>query len=316
MPALTESLLFLVLTATTILASSPALSSSESLIRRDPPGWTSQGCFTDAPGSRTLQGRFTIQPETMSVETCTSFCFGQGFNIAGVEFGIECYCDRALQRPGAPTDASECNMPCSGNEEETCGAPDRINIYKTDAPGPINAGVSIEKCIATCLNNGFTYAGMEFTNECYCGNSLTIGLPRPDSECSMTCQADRTEFCGARDRLTVYKAPRAPPPVIPPCEDKPFNLCCASVTEWSANIPLFEGCHYTAPSLSELDGISCGPRPRTGCRSDLVETCCVDFLPAAAVRLAPLAQHPSRMALGSSLDRSHTLVICYPGFNG
>ncbi|KAJ8514632.1 hypothetical protein ONZ45_g7847 [Pleurotus djamor] len=301
MPTFTQFLLLSVLTATSSVFASPSRLPSSDLLRRDPPGWTSQGCYTDAPGARTLKARSIVREDSMTVQTCTSYCFGQGFNVAGVEFGVECFCDWAIQSPGAPTDDSECNMPCSGNEEEFCGAGNRINIYKTDATGPstpavvsgwdyqgcftlmaVNAGVSIEKCIAACNNNGFTYAGMEYSNECYCGTSLTTALKKSDGECSMTCQANRNQFCGAPDRLTVYKAPGAPAPVIPPCEGKPFTVCCAAVTEWSANIPRLEGtCHYTAPSLSEVVGDRCVPRPSTGCPAGYLGTCCVGSLGGA-----------------------------------
>ncbi|KAG8798005.1 hypothetical protein FRC17_007582 [Serendipita sp. 399] len=41
--------------------------------------------------------------------------------------------------------------------------PDRFYV-----PG----GMTIEKCIEACSSNGYSYAGVEFANECYCGNGI------------------------------------------------------------------------------------------------------------------------------------------------
>lgn len=38
-------------------------------------------------------------------------------------------CDNIIHSPGAPANAADCNMHCTGNAAEFCGAGDRINIY-------------------------------------------------------------------------------------------------------------------------------------------------------------------------------------------
>ncbi|PMD17835.1 WSC-domain-containing protein [Hyaloscypha hepaticicola] len=47
--------------------------------------------------------------------------------------------------------------------------------------------------------------GVEYSGECYCGNTLQPGsVIRPSIECDMTCDGAPLEFCGGSDRLNVY----------------------------------------------------------------------------------------------------------------
>lgn len=69
-----------------------------------------------------------------------------------------------------------------------------------------NDSMTLEMCIAKCA--GFTYAGAEYGRECYCGNSFNVGsvvAPGGDADCSMICPGNNLEFCGAGNRLSVYK---------------------------------------------------------------------------------------------------------------
>jgi hypothetical protein len=64
------------------------------------------------------------------METCTSYCAGKGYSMAGVEYGTECYCGNTLSG-GASTSlvSGQCYMTCPGNPGEKCGGPNAINLY-------------------------------------------------------------------------------------------------------------------------------------------------------------------------------------------
>ena len=66
--------------------------------------------------------------------------------------------------------------------------------------------MSLEMCADFC--DGFTYFGVEYGRECYCGDSLREGsVPAEEQgDCSFLCPGDRTTFCGAGMRLQLYKA--------------------------------------------------------------------------------------------------------------
>lgn len=101
-------------------------------------GWTSLGCYTDSVGTRTLNTQiYSIPGASMTVELCTAACLAAGFKLAGVEYAGECYCDNAFQNGGgpAPDGNALCNMACNGNTAETCGGPNRLNVYSYTSTG-------------------------------------------------------------------------------------------------------------------------------------------------------------------------------------
>lgn len=65
-------------------------------------------------------------------------------------------------------------------------------------------GVSIESCTQACQSAGYSLAGTEYSDECYCGNAFSNGgAPTPLSDCNMPCAGNAAEICGGPDRLTV-----------------------------------------------------------------------------------------------------------------
>ncbi|KAK3327788.1 WSC domain-containing protein [Cercophora scortea] len=68
--------------------------------------------------------------------------------------------------------------------------------------GASNAN-SVESCAAAC--SGFTYFGVEWGVECYCGNTVsTYAAVAVESTCSYTCAGDPSELCGGSSRISLY----------------------------------------------------------------------------------------------------------------
>src|SRR6266480_1700166 len=128
-----------------------------------------------------------------------------------------------------------------GNSSEACGGPNRLTMFgngpNPPSPPVVNPGVngwtglgcyndtsnglrtlpmggavlggpsnmSVLNCVTACQGN--TFAGVEYSGECYCGNALMNGGgPAPDGnlQCSMTCNGNSSEFCGGPGRLDMY----------------------------------------------------------------------------------------------------------------
>jgi hypothetical protein len=101
----------------------------------------------------------------------------------------ECYCGNTLDATSTIKTLSDCNMPCGGNVTQTCGAGNRISLYKNlkysppvnppvsgydykgcynETSGPRALGdkttssntMTVESCAVFC--NGSNYFGVEY----------------------------------------------------------------------------------------------------------------------------------------------------------
>ncbi|KAF8882972.1 copper radical oxidase [Infundibulicybe gibba] len=69
---------------------------------------------------------------------------------------------------------------------------------------PAGPTMTVQTCVAACVGQNFTLAGLEFAD---CGNTLVDGaVPAVESTCNMGCAANTTEACGGPNRLSVYTA--------------------------------------------------------------------------------------------------------------
>jgi hypothetical protein len=150
-----------------------------------------------------------------------------------------CYCDNTIRSPGSKA-SSGCDMTCSGNSTEFCGGPNRLTLYESSSPSTpgipgIPAGwsdlgcftdnggartlgtqqevpggytnMTVERCLGVCANQGYAYGGVEYSQECYCGNAILNGGACADqSSCYMPCKGNTAETCGGPNRLNVYFA--------------------------------------------------------------------------------------------------------------
>ncbi|RMZ74765.1 hypothetical protein DV737_g5758, partial [Chaetothyriales sp. CBS 132003] len=69
------------------------------------------------------------------------------------------------------------------------------------------ADMTNEVCVELCDNKGFTVAGTEYSDECYCGNSIPdAGAPIPGvpGNCKMACAGDASEMCGGAAGISLY----------------------------------------------------------------------------------------------------------------
>ena len=137
-------------------------------------GWNYDGCYTEATNSRALTGNAYFD-DFMTAEKCAAAC--DGYAWFGVEYGRECYCGNVIQAASVVTDASECSVSCPGNSAESCGAGNRLNMYrKTAAPVISTSSFSALGCWTEGTNNGRTLVEKTYAND-----SMTIEM------CATTC---------------------------------------------------------------------------------------------------------------------------------
>lgn len=68
-----------------------------------------------------------------------------------------------------------------------------------------NVAMTVEACIAFCVTKGFQYAGVEYYQECYCGETLApTSHAALEADCSYPCTGNASEACGGGSRLSLY----------------------------------------------------------------------------------------------------------------
>ncbi|ELU04847.1 hypothetical protein CAPTEDRAFT_198510 [Capitella teleta] len=75
--------------------------------------------------------------------------------------------------------------------------------YKDEKNG---SGVNSNgRCIRECSRLGFTFAGTEARNECFCGNNYDYDRHgERQNDCSSACQNNNNETCGGSWRIQIY----------------------------------------------------------------------------------------------------------------
>ncbi|KAB8295124.1 hypothetical protein EYC80_007056 [Monilinia laxa] len=197
--------------------------------------WNFQGCYVDV--GRTLFEAEYIDHVNMTDETCISYCTSKDLNYAGTEYSSECYCGNALATGAKPAPASDCSMKCSGDASEWCGGPNRLNLYWNGENAPQTnpgsglwnflgcytegqggrlliyqtvstgraSGMTVDVCTAACQSGGYSLAGVEYADECWCGNQLSNGgTLAPEGDCATLCTGNSSEFCGGTNRFDIY----------------------------------------------------------------------------------------------------------------
>ena len=110
-----------------------AVSTNRSSSVNLPQGWRSVGCYVDPVNPRALTNwGWWGQPMTSS--GCANFCDQKGYSFAGTENAGQCFCDNTVHG-GQAAPASDCNMPCVGSANETCGGSARLCLF-TKVPAP------------------------------------------------------------------------------------------------------------------------------------------------------------------------------------
>ncbi|KAK5107086.1 hypothetical protein LTR62_001870 [Meristemomyces frigidus] len=150
---------------------------------------------------------------------------GEGYQFYGLEFYTQCFCGNSIEgnntflTPFSTPTNDTCQARCKGKEPEICGGSNAISLYNNTAYAPpaikssvgrfdsqacltdpgtngrplqperyVNANMTVELCIKHCLGLYYHYAGIEYGDECYCGNSIVASSGGVIEACDSTKQ--------------------------------------------------------------------------------------------------------------------------------
>ncbi|EKM51419.1 uncharacterized protein PHACADRAFT_263533 [Phanerochaete carnosa HHB-10118-sp] len=208
-----------------------------------PSGWKYGACYVDNANGRVFAEE-DPDNSALTVESCISSCTSQGFSVAGMEYSVQCFCGNELINGAVTAPDSDCNMACGGSATEACGGPNRLSVYSTGTittlpvpttqttglpgnwqyVGCIEEGAngnrvfpyqiintnnnSAEACLNQCGAFGYPAAGMEYGDECWCGDISDVTSNSagnaPATDCNQACSGDPIHICGAGNRLSYY----------------------------------------------------------------------------------------------------------------
>ncbi|KEQ63603.1 WSC-domain-containing protein [Aureobasidium melanogenum CBS 110374] len=204
-----------------------------------PTGFSSYGCFIDSSTRALSYSAYSRSDNTPY--KCASTCQSLGYKYAGTEYGSECWCSNTA--PTSSAKATDCNMACSGDSTQTCGAGNRLSVYVDNTwvskfnarqsygtwnlmacytdntngrvlpttmsmtGGASNA--TIANCLDACAKSGLKVCGAEYYQECYGGSvapssSLIAGSDPLAAGCNYPCNGNKTEACGGSNKILVY----------------------------------------------------------------------------------------------------------------
>ncbi|KAJ9103301.1 hypothetical protein QFC20_004776 [Naganishia adeliensis] len=190
------------------------------------------GCMAEVDG-RKFTSASIDNPEVMTNEWCSNWCFNLGYPVSGTEYAKECYCS-GVDKLASWTVSNQCVMPCAGDAsgQSICGGPQALQVtYSPDAARTVSlpanwvekgcfqdnssrvltyqawsgkSDSTLESCSAQCASLGYTIAGAEYGSECFCGNEFVGGpVAIGSGRCNMPCAGNGGSQCGGSFALTV-----------------------------------------------------------------------------------------------------------------
>ncbi|XP_067140473.1 xylosyltransferase oxt-like isoform X1 [Centruroides vittatus] len=94
------------------------------------------GCYVDRVKKRLLSG-YVFKLNNNTPALCIDKCLRFGFQFAGVQYSVECFCGNNVPSKEFKTHANKCNMACPKEPQMRCGGYLTMNIYRTGLPKPI-----------------------------------------------------------------------------------------------------------------------------------------------------------------------------------
>ncbi|KAK2613322.1 hypothetical protein N8I77_000243 [Diaporthe amygdali] len=80
-------------------------------------------CWSDTKHNVRALNHHAVNWDTScaTTEKCLAACEIEGYCLAGLEYGHECWCGNSVHGDVRPVPDSYCNFPCSGDYDDTCG---------------------------------------------------------------------------------------------------------------------------------------------------------------------------------------------------
>ncbi|KAJ9667507.1 hypothetical protein H2201_002376 [Coniosporium apollinis] len=103
----------------------------------------------------------------------------------------------------APPAATTPAVVQSVGEYTHIGCYNEVSGRTLNAKRSANDLMTVENCATFC--SAYTYFGVEYGRECYCGNSIPVTSTVQLSGCTKLCAGNALQYCGGSSKLNVYQ---------------------------------------------------------------------------------------------------------------
>ena len=83
---------------------------------------------------------------------------------------------------------------------------DSIHAPVLSLKQPYDTNLTVQTCVWSCYQQGYSISGLEDRRQCSCGNAILNGgtLADWDFDCNTTCSGNEEEICGGTKKLSIY----------------------------------------------------------------------------------------------------------------
>ncbi|CAB0005470.1 unnamed protein product [Nesidiocoris tenuis] len=190
------------------------------------------GCYKEKSAqARLMTGAQKDFQGSLTNQKCIDYCKERHFSYAATQFKYQCFCSNERPHFKSSAEEDECNQPCDGNSEETCGGGYRLSVYDLYDTSTDNVFANYmgcysispyqrdllpnrkdyfkqlltpEYCVGYCYRKGLRFAGMAHGSLCFCGNQLEPNNRVSDRQCDVPCSGDSKLKCGGTQMITMY----------------------------------------------------------------------------------------------------------------
>lgn len=118
--------------------------------------------------------------------------------------------ESASSKPIAPTTSSSPKALVDGYKYDGCYSEANNGGRILDRTYYIDlVGNTIEKCVAFCKGKGHSMAGVEYSQECWCGSEIRNGGKKlgaaEEAKCNLPCKGNVGQVCGGMAVVGVWK---------------------------------------------------------------------------------------------------------------
>lgn len=159
---------------------------------------------------------------------------------------------QAVNNPAPVATATSTTVPIAG-AFSYIGCYNEIGGRALRASSFDNSSTTVEMCAQYC--NQYQYFGVEYSSECYCGNTIYTGSTNGSNACTMSCVGNPNETCGGSGGLSMYMqngtfvTPSNTQPAVAPAPTS------TAITVQSIAAFTYQGCFNEVPGRA-MQGIS------------------------------------------------------------